>query len=118
MARKIIVLTIDDNAGRGVDVTALLWADVPLARQRFYANPSRTTDYLDVTADELTALRNGSVAERHVRVEMPVGTTTAQIRTRLVNMHGLYQAFVNNENPWSRYGSSWDGAAWTAVTVA
>ena len=115
MARKIIILDLQGESG---DFRVLFWLDVPVARQRFYAAAGKTSVFLDATTEENAALQSGAVTEHVERVDRPFGTTLAQLRAALIARHTALQARVNSDNPWNRYGTSYDGAAWTAVTVA
>ena len=68
----------------------------------------------DVTATMLT----GEVVEVVETVARPAGTPALQLRGRLVDRHGELQAELTARNPYQFYGTSWDGAAWSNVTVA
>ena len=95
-----------------------LWADVPVARQPFYANPTATSAFKDIVAGDLTAIRDGSVTES-VRIQyVPAGTGLAAVQSILQAKWTAYQAEVTTYNPWNRYGTFWDGASWTAGGVA
>lgn len=119
MAKKAIVLEQPgEGTGKQTEVRAVLWADVPVARQTFYADPNKTSAFRNADAGELAALRTGAVAERVVTIRRDPGTTNAQIRTAIEAEFAAWQAEVTAYNPWSRYGSSWDGTTWTGVTVA
>jgi hypothetical protein len=115
MPRKIIIL---EQQGESGDFRVLFWLDVPAARRRFYAAEGKTSAFLNATPEENEALQSGAVAEHVERFDRPFGTTAAQLRAALVTRHTALQARVNNDNPWNRYGTSYDGTAWTAVTVA
>ena len=96
----------------------LLRADVPVARQPYYADAEKVSAYLNTPAGDLTALRAGEVTERVDEVN--VGTATvAQIQTHLVGAQAAFQAHVNSQasNPWRYYGTSWNGTAWTVAGV-
>lgn len=115
MARKIIIL---DQVGETGDFRVVFWLDVPVARQRFYANAAAKSAFLDATTDETTALQTGAVTEVVERFNRPFGGTLAALRTALIARQAALQADVTNNNPWNRYGSSYDGTTWTAVAVA
>lgn len=117
MARLIIVLDRQDMGG-DVGFRVAFWANVPAARQSFYADAARTSQVKDATAGELAALRNGSVTERVDVIRFPTGTTLNQAQTGLVAAFNAYQSEVNAYNPWNRYGTFWDGTSWTAGGVA
>lgn len=117
MARKIIVLD-RQNLPSDQDFRVAFWLDVAVARQPFYANAAATSQVVGATQAELDAIKAGSVVERVEMVPMRSGATLAQVQAALVTRHGALQAELTSRNPWARYGSSWDGAAWTMVTVA
>jgi hypothetical protein len=125
MAKRIIVLEIDGAAsGAAITAKAALWADVPAARQPFYAAPEFASAYEGATAGELAALRAGSVAERveTVVIRPAVGATPAQRRTliqqQLQAAWTAWQQHLTDANPWQWRGTYWDGSAWTVVTVS
>jgi hypothetical protein len=91
----------------------VFWADVPAARQAFYANPTAVSAWKDALAADLTALRNGSVVEKVDSLKVPAGSTLAQAQAFLAARHADYQAQVTAYNPWVRYGTTYDGASWT-----
>ena len=115
MARlKIIILETEPGK-----VNYALWADVPVARQRFYADASKVSVWKDALAADNTALQNGSVAEFSSSYQIEEGASAARIRSMLLDLHGKYQAQIDEHNPWARYGSTCDGAGvWVAGGVA
>jgi hypothetical protein len=116
MAKKIIVLNRDTE--RPITLRFALWADVPVARQSFYADVSFVSAYRDATPAEMTALRSGAVVERVDQIVLPAGTSLAQIRAALITAFTRYQNSVTNDNAFDFYGTSWDGTAWTAGGVS
>ena len=99
----------------------VLWADVPAARQTFYAalvGPTFTSAWKDALAADNTALQNGSVVEKVDTIQVPAHLTGIQIRSHLQQRWTEYQARIAATNPWVRYGSTWDGTTWTAGGVA
>jgi hypothetical protein len=102
----------------------LLWADVPLERQRYYAAmvavptdiPLFVSQWLDATAADNQALQDGSVVEQRGTMRPPPGTTLPQIENFLVQRWNDYQSYISNFNPWIHYGTTWDGTIWTTVT--
>jgi hypothetical protein len=114
MARKIIVL---EQVGESGDFRIAFWLDVPEARQPFYADPSAASAFRDAATDEIAAIRSGAVVEHVERFDRPFGGTLAQLRTALVARHAQLQARVTKDNPWVRYGTSFDGTTWTAAGV-
>jgi hypothetical protein len=120
MARKIIVL---DQQGLPSDANfrVAYWLDVPVARQPFYADAAATSVVIGpngTTAGELSAIRSGAVMEVVEVIPKPAGTTAAQLRATAEARFAELQNTLNTQNKWSRYGSSFDGTAWTNVTVA
>lgn len=99
------------------DVRVALWADVPAARQTFYANINAKSAWVGATTADNTALQNGSVSENVVVQRVPPGATLAQVQGFLQTQWQNYQTYINNFNPWNHYGSTWDGITWAMVTV-
>ena len=114
MARKIIVL---EQAPSSDDYRIAFWLDVPAPRQRFYAKATATSAFLDATVEEIAAIQSGAVVEFVERFNRPFGTSLAVLRADLIARHAELQDSVTTENPWNRYGSSYDGSSWTAVSV-
>jgi hypothetical protein len=96
---------------------AALWADVPTARQTFYANANAKSVWLGATAQDNTNIQNGSVAEQVTTLRVPSGTTITQVETQLQALWQTFQSSITNYNPWAHYGSTWDGMTWNVVTV-
>lgn len=118
MAKKIIVLDARaDGPGQQIEINLALWADVPTARQPFYADPNAVSAFRNATNAELTALRNGSVVERVVTIRVDPGGTLAAIRQAAEEAFATFQDEITNRNQWRRYGTFWDGTSWTNVTV-
>jgi len=117
MAARFKIIILDKDANDPV-YRYLLWADVPAARQPFYANASATSAWTDATAGDLAALQNGSVVERQGELRVPSGSTLAQVQAFLQARWSEFQNQVTNDNPWVRYGTTWDGTTWTAGGVS
>lgn len=99
----------------------LMWADVPAARQPFYAAKQATgvSAWKDAAAGDNTALQNGSVTERVAETTMQAADTISTAMTRLQVIWTAYQAEITAADPWDRYGSFMDTSnAWTAGGVA
>ena len=111
---RVIVLEQED-----VDrIKIALWADVPVARQRFYARPAGTVSaWVDALPGDNTNLINGSVAEMTFEFSR-VGLILAQIRALVESRWQQWQTLVTSENKWVRYGTTWDGTTWVAGGVA
>lgn len=123
MARKVIITKREQTGAAGSFVfNYALWADVPAARQRFYANPNAGSVVIaeasagdgGITAAELAAIRSGAVRER-------AGSGTwvnyAAAKPDLQQAQADWQNEVSGNAPfvneWNRYGSSFDGTSWT-----
>jgi hypothetical protein len=117
MAKKIIVLERMQAPPGVVAFRYALWADVPATRQNFYANADAKSAYKDASTFELQALQAGQVAERVGEGRWPQGTTVTQIKAFLVSAFNDWQSEVNGRNDWDRYGTFFDGAAWTDAGV-
>lgn len=99
----------------------LMWADVPSARQPFYAaqQSSMVSAWKDATAGDNTALQNGSVTERVDVATFLSGTTLVQAEAVLAANWVAWNAAVQASNPWLRYGSVMDNTnTWTLGGVA
>lgn len=117
MARKIIIL---DEVGLPSDLTynVAFWLDVAAARQPFMANDTAISRVIGATAGELAAIKAGQIVEVVRTISYVSGTALGVIVANLVARHNLEQAYLTANNPWNRYGTSWDGTTWTQVTVA
>lgn len=109
---NVIILTRTPD-----DLSVVLWADVPAARQSFYANPNAKSVWSGATTADNTALQNGSVVENQAIQRVPPGATLAQVQAFLQSQWQNYQNYITNYNPWHNYGSTWDGTAWVMATV-
>lgn len=112
MAKRLIVLE-----GKGASWRVALWADVPVARQPFYADPNKVSAWKDAAAGELTNLRNGSVAEKVQDIDFDQVQTNPQKMATAQALQVAWQAEVNARNDWPRYGSFWDGTVWTFTNI-
>jgi hypothetical protein len=125
MASKRVIILEGKDATRTYRVC--YWLDVPAIRRPFYANANRVSAYRDATAAELTALRDGSVAEVVETVTFPLARTVAQIQGDLAARWQAGQTAMTNggailgveTNQFERYGTflAGDGSAWTNITV-
>jgi hypothetical protein len=116
MARQIIIL---EQPGLPSDLRyhVAFWLSVPAQRQQFVANPDAKSRVMDITANELTALQDGSVVELIHEAIYPLNTPIGAIGTDLVARYNEAQAQVNANNPWNRYGTFYDGNSWTMISV-
>ena len=110
---RIIILERDD---RKIDY--VMWADVPAARQPFYADATKVSAWKGALGPDNTALQLGQVVEMAGHEVMEPGYTAAQSRLKLINTWTEFQNRVTAFNKWDRYGTTWDGTAWTAGGVA
>jgi hypothetical protein len=127
MARQIIVLERVNPQAQSSEPLIYryaLWLSVPSARQPFFANASATSAVASgpnkASAGELTAIQNGSIKEVVDTINVPPGTTLAQVETQLQAIFTAAQTALNasTANNWDHYGSSFDGTTWTINTVA
>lgn len=98
----------------------IMWADVPAARQTFYAakQASMTSAWKDAAAGDNTAIQNGSVTERQELTVMQPGDSINTAMSRLQTIWTAYQAEITAADPWDRYGSFMDTSnGWTASGV-
>lgn len=116
MPRRIIVLERDTE--RPITLRFVLWADVPAARQPFFADPNKVSAYVLATEAENDALQAGQVAELVDTLRLPQGTPLAQIRAALITAFNRWQSVVTNDNAYDFYGTSWDGTSWTPGGVS
>ncbi|GAC1502566.1 MAG: hypothetical protein NVS1B6_09320 [Steroidobacteraceae bacterium] len=125
MSRQIIILE-NQIPARGdsepVSYRYAFWLAVPLSRQPFRAKlqATATSAVNTATAAEILAIQNGSVKEEVGIFSQPPGTNISQIQALLQVAYTDRQAAINSAaaHPWDHYNSSFDGAAWTIVTVA
>ena len=111
---RVIVLEQEDDRS----YRFAMWADVPLERQPFYANPDAKSQWKDALVTDVTALATGAVVERIGRLVLPPGGTAANARQELQASWSAFQQEITNSNPWVRYGTTWDGTTWTQAGVA
>lgn len=117
MPRRIVILK-RINEPSDLAFEFVLWADVPAARQPFYADPAATSAYAEATAPEIDAIRTGAIAERKESGTAAAGTPLAQIYAKLEVRWQRWQDEVDTRNPWVRYGTYWDGTTWTQDGVS
>lgn len=115
-AKRIIIL--EKTSDTPLIFRYALWADVPAARQSFYASPGAVSAWKDASGAENTAIATGAVAEKIDTVQVTPGTGIAVIELQLQDSWTNYQNLITNTNPWVRYGSLWDGTTWTLTGVA
>ncbi len=114
ISKRVIILEKLGTAP--VSFRYILWADVPVARQPFYAakQASFVSAWKDAATDDITALQNGSVTERADVTVMQAGDSVTTAMTRLQSIWTAFQAEISAANPWDRYGSFMDTSnSWT-----
>ena len=122
-AKRVIILDrlldAETHAGEGTSQQwrYVLLADVPFARQPFYATATATSAWKDASAADLTALQTGAVVERVGTVLVLRTATTSEVRLTLQDEWQAFQDRVTAFNPWLRHGTFWDGTTWTAGGV-
>lgn len=117
MAERIVIL---DQVGMPSDLNyrVAFWLDVPTERQKFYANPAATSVVVGIQAQDLTAIRSGAVKEEVEIIPQVIGAPFATVRQAARARAAARQAEFNRDNAFNRYGTYWNGTAWTDVTVA
>src|SRR5882757_4442378 len=113
---RLSLIVLDQTADDQNTYRVALWADVPAARQSFYANANLKSAWINATAADNTALQNGSLTEKVITQRVPSGATLPQIEAALQVIQQSFQAQVTAFNPWVRYGSTWDGTTWTVLS--
>jgi hypothetical protein len=115
---RLNIIVLDQTPEDANTYNFVLWADVPAARQTYYANPNAKSAWSGATTTDNTNLQTGLVAERVFAQRVQAGTTLAQIEAFMQTQWQNYQSYVNSYNPWIHYGSTWDGNTWTVLTGA
>lgn len=100
-----------------------LWVNVPAGCEKFYADPTATSAYLDISADQLAALREGRIAERVETgdFDLIVAGAARTLESLRPYLEEAWQAFQNevDDHEWHKYGTSWDDqAVWAETGVA
>jgi hypothetical protein len=109
---RLNVVILDQDPSDPNTYNFLMWADVPAARQSFYARPGAVSAWNGAIATDNTALQNGSMVEKITSQRIPANSTLVQIENFLQQQWSAFQASINSNNPWVRYGSTWDGTTW------
>jgi len=93
-----------------------LWADVPLARQPFYAvtQAGTVSAWKDASASDNAAIQSGAVKETVDTINLSQAQTVADAQAALQAIWAAYQAATNAFDPWQRYGTFMDASNnWT-----
>lgn len=110
---NVIILTQNTAAN---EYTFAMWADVPTARQPFYADTSAKSAWAGATATDNQNLQNGSVVEQVATTRFNLATSIAGAQSNMQAQQQAFQTSITNANPWVHYGSTWDGTTWSLVT--
>lgn len=114
-----LIIVLERTSVNPTTIRYVLRATVPVARQPYYADATKTSAYKDADPADVAALRAGEVLERVSEVAVG-GLTVAQIKTALEAAQAEFQARVNEDalyNPYKWYGTSWNGTTWTTAGV-
>lgn len=96
---RMRVIFLDQDPNNASSYNILFWADVPAARQPFYANADGKSLWGQATTTDNQALQSGSVVEKVTQQTFPVGTTITQIENYLQNEWSKFQNSINSFNP-------------------
>jgi hypothetical protein len=115
MAARLRVIILDRTSpADGARIRAALWADVPAGRQAYYADSGAVSAWRDAQAGDNTAIASGAMVERVVTLQLAPGESLATVRGAAQAAWTDWQNQVTTDNPWARYGSTWDGTTWAA----
>jgi hypothetical protein len=97
-----------------------MWADVPAARQPFYASTGVIVSaYKFATSADLANIQSGAYAERVDTIEVGSTQNLAQIEAVLDETQVSFQNRITNVNPWQFYGTNLSSSGvWTTTGVA
>jgi hypothetical protein len=112
---RLNVIVLDQHGDDPNTYNVVLWADVPAARQSRYANANAKSAWSGATAADNTDLQTGVMTESLFTQRISAGTALPQIEALLQSAWQNFQNQVNSNNPWVRYGSTWDGTTWTVL---
>jgi hypothetical protein len=113
---RLNIIVLQQTAGDPNGFELLFWADVPSARQTYYANSNAKSAWAQATTTDNQNLQNGSVVEQATSAHYVPGTPLVQIEQEMQQRWQVFQNNITNNNPWIRYGSTWDGATWTILS--
>jgi hypothetical protein len=115
---RIIALTQNVNGPR-IDWKLVFWYDVPASRQKFFANATAKSAWIDAQAGDNTALQNGSVFEEIVSYSPDGAQTQGQIAAGALALWNQKNTAFQANNPWVNYGTTNDPVnGWVIATVA
>lgn len=113
-----LIVVLERTALTPVTLRYVVRANVPLARQSYFADANKTSFYKEAAAADLAALQAGQIVEQ-LQEDAVGGRTIAEIQALLIAAQQAFQTLVNSQtyNPYRYYGTTWDGAAWTVAGV-
>ena len=92
---------------------------MPVARQAFYADASKTSIYKGASEQDTADIQAGKFIETTREHDLR-DMSLAQIKQTMIDAQANFQAKVTADaayNPWKYYGTRWNGTAWTAGGV-
>lgn len=117
--RVIILETLRPLEPGSIVQNYVLWADVPTARQPFYASPGAVSAWKGASGPDNAAIAAGEVAERVGARTWASGTSNATMQSDLQAIWTAYNTEIQNNNPWVRYGKFMDTSnGWTPGGVS
>lgn len=110
--KKIIILTQKPGTGLGdTRYDVVFW--FPITATKRVVDNTRISAYKNIIQSELDALRDGSVLEELFEIQIPSGTTQAQVKSILESRYLSREIAINNlPDPNKFYGVNWDGTTW------
>ena len=84
MARRLYVKRRSEETDPVLELTLVLWVDVPRERQPEFANPTTGSAVENATAAELQALRAGALVERVVTLRWADDVPDPEIAKRVL----------------------------------
>jgi hypothetical protein len=97
-----------------------MWADVPTARQSFYASTSISKSaWNGASSQDIANLQSGAVVEKVDVYQVSTTDTVASVEAILAATALSFQNGVASNNPWAFYGSFQSSSGvWTTTGVA
>src|SRR5690606_18753055 len=114
--RAVVLRRLNEPSDYTMEVA--LRAQVPQDRRPFYADGNRVSAW---TGEEdqgmIDGLKSGLYTERVIRIEFGSEPSEQEIAQRIQAEWTAFQAHTTAYNPWTYYGSRWDGTSWTVVRI-
>lgn len=118
MAARFRIIVLDRLPDLGPQsFRVAYWLDVPAPRQSFYAKPGAVSAWAGAQPADNAAIAAGEVVEVIENFVKPNGTL-AQAQADLQAAWQRLQNAITSVNKYTRYGTTWDGATWTAGGVS